>query len=92
MQQLMRDRVLSDEQIVQLLRDYEDGLGAYKICKKYDISESTYYRIKKGYRSFRTMKETYAKQRDRNYNLLKKKLEVQELEIKALKAALKKKF
>ncbi len=92
MQQLMRSRSLSDEDIVRLLRDVEDGMRTSAICRKYNISETTFHRIKCEYKSMRNMKLAYAKQRDRHHKLLEKKLETQGLEIKALKAALRKKF
>lgn len=90
MEQLMRSRILSEEQIAQLLKDYENDLGIYKICRKYDISGTTFYRLKKENKGF--LSKADARRRDKNYNLLKKKLELQEQEIRALKAALRKKF
>jgi hypothetical protein len=92
MEQLMRNRRVTDEEIAGILRDYEDGMRAHGICRKYNISEPVFYRIKQEYRSMRDMTAAYAKQRDRNFRLLQKKLKTQELEIKALKAALRKKF
>jgi putative transposase len=43
----MRGSRLSNEQIVQALRQAEAGTPAVDICRKLDITETTFYRWKK---------------------------------------------
>ena len=43
----MRGSRLSNEQIVQALRQAEAGTPAVDICRKLDITETTFYRRKK---------------------------------------------
>lgn len=92
MEILTRVMFMKDEDIVRMLKEYDKGIRVPEICRKFDICESTFYRIKKKFEGMGLESVTYAKARDRNWNLLQKKLKTQELEIKALKAVLRKKF
>lgn len=92
MEILTRAHFMRDEDIVRMLKDYDNGMKANAICRKYGISEATFYRVKRKFEGMGKESIKYARDRDRNWGLLQKKLKTQEQEIKILKAVLRKKF
>ncbi len=39
-------RRFSDEQIIGMIKEYEAGVKAQKLCRKYGISDATFYKYK----------------------------------------------
>jgi putative transposase len=39
-------RRFSDEQIIGMIKEYEAGVGAQELCRKYGISDATFYKYK----------------------------------------------
>lgn len=45
----MRKRRFNEEQIVRILKEGERGVGAKELCRKYNISDATFYKWRKKY-------------------------------------------
>ena len=39
-------RRFSDEQIIGMIKEYEAGVKAHELCRKYGISDATFYKYK----------------------------------------------
>ena len=45
----MRRSRFSDEQIIGILKEHQAGLSAAELCRKYGISDATFYNWRKKY-------------------------------------------
>jgi putative transposase len=45
----MKRSRFTDEQIIGILKDYQAGLSAMELCRKYGISDATFYTWRKKY-------------------------------------------
>jgi len=45
----MRRSRFSEEQIIGILKEYQAGLGAVEICRKYGVSDATFYKWRSKY-------------------------------------------
>ena len=81
----------SEEQIVQILREADAAPTKAEVCRKYGISEWTYYRWKKEYQGLEVSQLRRLKQLETENSRLKKLVAEQVLANEALKEALVKK-
>ena len=42
----MRKSRFSDEQIIAMIREHESGVKTADICRKYGLSDATFYKLK----------------------------------------------
>lgn len=76
------------EEIVGVLSDYEQGLSVKDICQKYEISQTTFFRMLRVSRGFPA--DATRRKIENKVQKLEKTLKEREREIVLLKAALKK--
>lgn len=76
------------EETLGILNDYDQGMSAKDICRKYDISESTFFRMLRVSRGFPA--NATRRKIENKVQKLEKTLKEREREIALLKAALKK--
>ena len=88
----MRKSRFSEEQIVKILRQHEQGLKVAEICRQNGISEQTYYRWKSKYGGMEVSDVKRLKELEAENRRLKQLIGEKELDIVALKAALEKKY
>ena len=80
----------SEEQIVQILREADTAPAKAEVCRKYGISEWTYYRWKKEYQGLEVSQLRKLKQLEAENTRLKRLVADQALANEALKEALEK--
>ncbi len=80
----------SEEQIVQILREADTAPTKAEVCRKYGISEWTYYRWKKQYQGLEVSQLRKLKQLETENARLKKPAAEQVLANEALKESLEK--
>lgn len=80
----------SEEQIVQILREADAAPTKTEVCRKYGISEWTYYRWKKQYQGLGVSQLRKLKQLESENARLKKLVAEQALANEALKESLEK--
>ncbi len=78
----------SEEQIVQILREADTAPTKAEVCRKYGISEWTYYRWKKQYQGLEVSQLRKLKQLETENARLKKLVAEQVLANEALKESL----
>lgn len=78
----------SEEQIVQILREADTASTKAEVCRKYGISEWTYYRWKKQYQGLEVSQLRKLKQLETENARLKKLVAEQALANEALKESL----
>ena len=88
----MRKSRFSEEQIVKILRQHEQGLKVAELCRQNGISEQTYYRWKSKYGGMEVSDVKRLKELEAENRRLKQLIGEKELDIVALKAALEKKY
>jgi putative transposase len=82
----------TEQQIVAILKEGEAGVPAKEICRKYNISDATFYTWRKKYRGMETEDIRRLKQLEAENAKLKRMLADSMLDNDALKAALSKKY
>ena len=82
----------TEQQIVAILKEGEAGVPAKEICRKYNISDATFYTWRKKYRGMETEDIRRLKQLEAENQKLKRLLADSMLDNDALKAALSKKY
>ncbi|HWP93654.1 MAG TPA: IS3 family transposase [Thermodesulfobacteriota bacterium] len=87
----MRKRRYTEEQIIKVLREEESGLKVPELCRKYGISEQTFYRWRSKYGGMNVPEAERLKFLEEENQRLKQIIGEQALDIRALKAALGKK-
>lgn len=88
----MRKRRYTEEQIIKVLREQESGLKVPELCRKYGISEQTFYRWRSKYGGMSVPEAKRLKFLEEENQRLKQIVGEQTLDIRALKAALEKKY
>jgi len=89
----MRRSRFSVEEIMQILKEGETGESSVSsICRKYSISNVTYYLWKRKYQGFTIPEAKRIKQLEEENSKLKKLLAERDLEVSALKEVIRKNF
>ena len=89
----MRGKRFKEEQIVRLLREVEqDGVTVVDVCKKYGVSEQSYYRWKNKYGGLDVSEARRLRQLEGENTMLKKLLAERDLEIEVMKEINSKKW
>lgn len=88
----MRKRRYTEEQIIKLLREQESGSKVPELCRKYGISEQTFYRWRSKYSGMSVSEARRLKALEEENQRLKQIVGEQALDIRALKAVLEKKY
>ena len=88
----MRQKRFTEEQIIGVLKEHEAGIKAAEICRKYGISEQTFYRWKSKYGGMTVSEARRLKELEEENRRLKQMVAEQALDIRGLKAALERKY
>ena len=88
----MRKRRYTEEQIIKALREQESGSKVTELCRKYEISEQTFYRWRSKYGGMSVSEARRLKALEEENQRLKQIVGEKALDIRALKAALEKKY
>lgn len=88
----MRRSRYTEEQIIKVLREQESGIKVPELCRKYGVSEQTFYRWKSKYGGMSVSEVRRLKALEEENHRLKQIVGEQALDIRALKAALEKKY
>jgi putative transposase len=88
----MRKKRYSEEQIIKVLREQELGVKVPELCRKYGISEQTFYRWRSKYGGMSVSEARRLKALEEENQRLKQIVGEQALDIRALRAALEKKY
>jgi len=87
----MKKSRFTEVQIVGILKESEDGLNNKEICRKYGISDQTFYKWRTKYGGMQVSDVKTMKALEEENVTLKRILGQKELELTALKAVLEKK-
>jgi putative transposase len=82
----------SEEQIISILKEAEAGLAVKELCRKYSISDATFYTWRKKYGGMEVSEARRLKTVEDENARLKKLLAESLLDNEALKAALNRKY
>lgn len=82
----------SQEQIIRILREIENGTAVAEVSRKYNVSENTVYRWKSRYGEMEAAELQRLKELEGENNRLKRIVAQQALDIDALKELLAKKW
>lgn len=82
----------SEEKIVAILKESESGLKVSDLCRKYGVTEATFYRWRSKYAGMDIHELKRAKELEQENAQLKRIVANQALEIEAMKAVLQKKW
>ena len=82
----------TDEQIVGVLKEAEAGVPVKELCRKYNISDATFYTWRKKFGGMETQDVRRLKQLEEENAKLKKLLAESMLDNEALKVALNRKY
>jgi len=88
----MRRSRYTEEQIIKVLKEQESGVKVSELCRKYGISEQTFYRWRSKYGGMSVSEARRLKVLTEENQRLKQIVGEQALDIRALKAALEKKY
>jgi len=88
----MKKSKLSESQIVAMLNEGEAGLSAAELCRKYQISNATYYKLKAKYAGMKVSDIKRMKVLEEENQRLKQMYANLSLEHQVLKDVMEKKF
>jgi putative transposase len=89
---LVRKKRYTEEQIFQILKEGESGLQVTDLCRKYGVSEATYFRWKSKYSGMELSDLKKMKSMEAENARLKRLVADQALQIDAMKEVLQKKW
>jgi len=88
----MKGRRFTEEQIIAILREVDAGAKVMEVCRKYGMSDATYYNWKAKYHGMEINELRRLKQLEDENRKLKQIVADQVLDIQALKHVLSKKY
>lgn len=88
----MKKGRFTEEQIVGILKESEAGFSTVELCRKYGISDGTFYKWRQKYGGMQANEVKRMKALEEENATLKRILGQKELEITAIKAVLEKKW
>jgi len=88
----MKKSRFKEEKIIQILKEGESGVAVAEICRKYGMSDATYYNWKSKYHGMTVNELKRLKGLEEENRRLKEIVAEQTLDIKCLKAINKKNF
>lgn len=88
----MRKGRYTEEQIIRVLKEQESGVKVSELCRKYGISEQTFYRWRSKYGGMNVSEARRLKALEEEDRRLKQIVGEQALDIQALKAVFEKKY
>lgn len=88
----MKGKRFTEEQIIAVLKEAEAGAKVMDVCRKYGISDATYYNWKTKYHGLEISELKRLRQLDDENKRLKHIVADQALDIQALKHVLSKKY
>ena len=88
----MKKKRYTEEQIFSILKEGESGVKVPELCRKYGVSEATYFRWKSKYSGLELSDLKKMKAMEAENSSLKRLVADQALQIQAMKEVLKKKF
>ena len=91
MEELVKKR-FTEEQIVRILKEAEDGMATRDVCRKHNVSEQSFYRWKSKYGGMEVSEVKRLKSLEKENDELKKIVAEQALDIRMLKDVNSKKF
>jgi putative transposase len=88
----MRRSKFSEEQVIGILKEHEAGLTASEICRKYGISDATFYKWRSRYGGMEVSDARRLKALEEENRKLKKLLAESMLDVATLREMLGKNF
>lgn len=88
----MRRSKFSEEQVIGILKEHAAGLGAAEICRKYGISDATFYKWRSRYGGMEVSDARRLKALEEENRKLKKLLAESMLDVATLREMLGKNF
>ena len=88
----MKRRRFSEEQIIGILKEHQAGVGAKELCRKYGISDATFYKWRSKYGGMEVSDARRLKALEAENAKLKKMLAEQMMDVATLKEMLGKNF
>ena len=88
----MKRSRFSEEQIIGILKEHQAGLGAKELCRKYGISDATFYKWRSKYGGMEVSDTRRLKTLESENAKLKKMLAEQMMDVATLKEMLGKNF
>ena len=88
----MKRSRFSEEQIIGILKEHQAGLGAKELCRKYGISDATFYKWRSKYSGMEVSDARRLKTLETENAKLKKMLAEQMMDVATLKEMLGKNF
>ena len=88
----MRKSRFTEELIIKMLKEHAAGLSAGDLCRKYGISDATFYKWRSRYSGMEVSEARKLKALDEENRKLKKLLAESMLDVSALKEMLGKNF